>query len=118
MNLTEPPVIDDLPPIPGFPWATAVTALLILFFFFGLVVVVMKITNEVVQTPDGGSAEKRLEELRAQQKDILNNYGYDAGSKAWRIPIDQSMSVLAEEGKAKGELQSFPTKQPPAKMKQ
>jgi hypothetical protein len=101
---------DILPPIQNAPWLTMATALLILFVFAGLVVGVLQYAKSMTAAPAAPTGEQQLKELRAQQRDILDNPGYDPSTKTWRIPIDQAMSILIEEGKSKGELQSFPAK--------
>ena len=54
------------------------------------------------------AGEQQLQELRSQESEILDHYGWDPTTKTWRIPIDRAMSVLIEQGKAKGDMQSFP----------
>jgi hypothetical protein len=100
---------DELPPLPRVPWVTMVVALVILFFFAALVVGVLDYAKNL-GAPAAASGEQQLKELRAQERDILDNPGYDPATKTWRIPIDQAMNVLIEEGKSKGEMRSFPAK--------
>jgi hypothetical protein len=107
-NETNPNDAPELPAYPGAPWATMATALAILFVFAGLVVIVLYYSRNMGDTPVVESGEQQLKELRAQQRDILDNYGYDQATKSWRIPIDQAMAVLVEEGKSKGDMYSFP----------
>jgi hypothetical protein len=101
---------QELPPLPRAPWATMLTALVFLFVFAGLVMIVLRSSENLDVSAPPQSGAKELEELRAQENEILNNRGYDPATKSWRMPIDQAMQVLIDEGKAKGEMQSFPVK--------
>jgi hypothetical protein len=103
----ETSVPDELPPLPRLPWVTMLTALIILFVFGGLVALVLEYAKPTGETP-AAAGEQQLQELRARERDILDNTGYDQTTKTWRIPIDQAMSVLIEEGKTTGDMRSFP----------
>jgi len=106
----------ELPPLPRAPWATMLTALLILFFFAASVLVVLEYSKDIgPHTADAATAEQHLQELRAAEKERLENYGYDAQTKTFSIPIERAMTILIEEGKAKGEMQSFPDPKPKVK---
>jgi hypothetical protein len=109
----ETNVPDELPPLPRVPWVTMLTALIILFVFAGLVALVLQYAKNVGETP-AASGEQQLQELRARERDILDNFGYDQTTKTWRIPIDQAMGILIEEGKTKGDMRSFPSPPKPA----
>jgi hypothetical protein len=104
----ETSVQDELPPLPRLPWVTMLTALIILFVFGGLVALVLEYSKNTGESP-AAAGEQQLQELRARERAILDNYGYDQATKTWHIPIDQAMSVLVEEGKTKGDMQSFPS---------
>lgn len=108
----NPYTTGEMPPLPKVPWATMITSVLILVVFAGLVAVVLMVGNVPSNAPSGVN---QLQELRVRERDILDNYAYDPQTKAFSIPIDRAMTILADEGKAKGELQSFPAK-PKAKM--
>jgi len=101
-------VPDELPLLPGAPWATMLTALVILLVFSGLLALVMTFADNVREKRTTASGEQQLQELRTQESEILDNYGWDPTAKTWRIPVEQAMSILVEQGKAKGEMQSFP----------
>ncbi len=104
---TETSIPDELPALPPLPWVTMLTALIILFVFGALVVVILEYAKNTGEPP-AAAGEQQLQELRAREREILDNYGYDQATKSWRIPIEQAMSVLIEEGKTKGDMQSFP----------
>ena len=106
-NATDP---TELPPLPRPPWATMLTALAILFVFAGMLIFVLRSSENLDTSSSSPSGAKELEELRTQEREILNGSGYDSATKTWRIPIDQAMQTLIDEGKAKGEMQSFPAK--------
>ena len=100
----------ELPPLPRAPWATMLTALVILFIFAGMVMVVLRSSESLDPSSSAPTGVKDLEELRTQEREILNSHGYDPATKTRRMPIDEAMQTLIDEGKAKGEMQSFPTK--------
>src|SRR5580704_9156643 len=103
----ETSILNELPPVPPLPWVTMLTALIILFVFGGLVVLILEYAKNTGETP-AVAGEQQLQELRARERDILDNYGYDQATKTWHIPIDQAMNVLIEEGKTTGDMRSFP----------
>ena len=84
------------------------TAAVILLVFGGLVALVLAFADNVWDTRTTATGEQQLQELRTQESEILDNYGWDEATKTWRIPIEKAMNVLIEQGKAKGEMQSFP----------
>ena len=98
---------SEMPEPPRIPWVTMLTAVLILFVFAGLIAVVM-VVGTVPSTAVSG--EQQLQELRARERDLLDNYGYDPQTKTFRIPIERAMNILGDEGRTKGELQTFPAK--------
>lgn len=100
----------ELPPLPSPPWATMLTALAILFVFAGMVAIVLRSSENIPATFSTPPGAKDLEELRMQEREILNSSGFDPATKTWRMPIDDAMQVLIDEGKAKGEMRSFPAK--------
>jgi len=97
-----------LPEPPGAPWVTIITSVLIFFVFGGLVVFFVEYSKSLEAGSNPVSGEQQLQELRAQQRDVLDNYGHDANAKTWRIPVDRAMNVLVEEGRTKGEMTTFP----------
>ncbi|MCE9534150.1 MAG: hypothetical protein K8T89_23985 [Planctomycetes bacterium] len=109
----------ELPPLPGVPWVTMLTAFLILLVFGALVIAVNYFTRNMNENSPVMTGEQQLLELRAKQKDIVESYGIEPATKErpeiWHIPVERAMSVLIEQGKAnaKGELESFPVKPKP-----
>jgi len=108
-DTSTPGAPGALPEPPGAPWVTIITSMLIFFVFGGMVVFFVEYSKTLDGGPTSASGEQQLQELRAQQRDVLDNYGYDPATKTWRVPVDRAMSVLIEEGKTKGEMASFPT---------
>jgi hypothetical protein len=103
----------DEPDTPRAPWATMVTTLLVLFLFGGALFALFEF-GKAFQAPSAVENEQ-LRELRSSEREILDNYGYDAETKTYRIPIDRAMRVLIDESKAKGEMSSFPAPSKPKK---
>jgi hypothetical protein len=101
--------VGQLPPLPGIPWATVIAAVVVLGVFGGLIVAVLEYSKgDRARNASALPGEQSLQELRASEMERLESYGYDPQAKTFSIPIDRAMSILIEEGKAKGELQSFP----------
>lgn len=111
LQTEEPGTPPALPDPPAAPWATMVTTLLILFVFGALVVAVLRYGEGLDARPSAPPAdEHQLQELRAAEREILDNYGHDPQTQTYRIPVERAMGVLIDEAKPKGEMQSFPAK--------
>lgn len=106
---TETPGAPGALPEPaGTPWVTMIATLLILFVFGGLVVFLYEYASSMTASQQPASGEQQLQELRTQERAILDHDGYDPATKTWRIPIDRAMTVLIQEGKTNGDIKSFP----------
>jgi hypothetical protein len=99
---------DQLPPLPRAPFATMLATLVVLLVFGGLVGWVLTKADNLREKHTTATGEQQLQELRAGESEILDHYGWDPATKTWRIPIEKAMTVLVEQGKAKGEMQAFP----------
>ncbi len=97
-----------MPEPPAFPWVTMVSALLVVGVFAGLVIFLLQYADALKPGTNSSPGDQQLRELRLQERQLLETSGYDEQSKSCRIPIDQAMSVLIEEGNKQGNLKSFP----------
>jgi hypothetical protein len=107
MAETAPNSPDELAEPPAAPWLTMVTTLLVLLVFGALIFAVFDYYDKKLK-PAATEGETELQKLRDSEREILDNFGYDAETKTYRIPIDRAMEDLIQEAKAKGELQTFP----------
>ncbi len=107
---TNAPVSDELPPPVSAPWATMATVLAVLFVFGVLVALIMAKGNDLRDPSAGVAGAQQLSDLRAQEREILENCHYSSESDSWQIPIEAAMNALIEEGKTGGRMQSFPAR--------
>lgn len=109
--MTDSTYSDELPPVQRPPWATMATALAVLFVFAILVVLIMAKGKDLSDPSAGVAGASQLSDLRAQEREILENYRYNPETDSWQIPIDQAMNALIDEAKSNnGALKTFPTR--------
>jgi hypothetical protein len=99
----------------AWPMGTVIGVSLSLVLFAALVVMLLWFTalNRSELPAEGKTPEQKLQELQAQDRMTLSNYGWiDRTKGIVRIPIDRAMTILVEESNADAQPQSaqIPTK--------